>query len=59
MNQLKIEDLMIQNVTSLQGAGAKLRKLLKKKKIHNDSSCLSYFIPIFILDSFRVLHTTM
>ena len=43
MNQLKIEDLMIQNVTSLQGVGAKLRKLLKKKKIEKISDLLWNF----------------
>ena len=33
MNQSKIHDYLIQNVTALDGVGAKTKKLLKKKKL--------------------------
>ena len=32
MNQSKIHDFLVQNVSALNGVGLKTRKLLKKKK---------------------------
>ena len=40
MNQLKIHNFLIQNVSKLQGVGLKTKKLLKKKKIEKISDLL-------------------
>ena len=43
MNQLKIQKFLFQNVTKLNGVGAKTKKLLKKKKIEKISDLLWNF----------------
>jgi len=40
MNQSKIQDFLIQNVSNLEGVGIKTKKLLKKKKIEKISDLL-------------------
>ena len=40
MNQSKIHDFLIQNVSALEGVGAKTKKLLKKKRIEKISDLL-------------------
>ena len=40
MNQSKIQDFLIQNVTTLDGVGIKTKKLLKRKKIEKISDLL-------------------
>ena len=40
MNQTKLHDFLIKNVSSLKGVGAKTKKLLKKKKIEKISDLL-------------------
>jgi len=35
MNQSKILDFLIRNVSTLNGVGAKTEKLLKRKKVRN------------------------
>ena len=40
MNQSKIRDFLIQNVSALEGVGTKTIKLLKKKKIEKISDLL-------------------
>ena len=43
MNQSKIQDFLIQNISNLNGVGAKTKKLLKKKKIEKISDLLWNF----------------
>ena len=43
MNQSKIQDFLIQNVSNLEGVGIKIKKLLKKKKIEKISDLLWNF----------------
>ena len=43
MNQLKVINFLMQNVTSLNGVGSKTKKLLKKKKIEKISDLLWNF----------------
>ena len=43
MNQSKIHDFLIQNVSMLDGVGEKTKKLLKKKKIEKISDLLWNF----------------
>jgi len=43
MNQLKIYNFLIQNVSTLKGVGQKTKKLLKKKKIEKISDLLWNF----------------
>ena len=40
MNQTKLHDFLIKNVSSLKGVGTKTKKLLKKKKIEKISDLL-------------------
>ena len=40
MNQSKIHDFLIQNVSALEGVGAKTKKLLKKKRIEKKSDLM-------------------
>ena len=40
MNQSKIQNFLIQNISNLQGVGIKTKKLLKKKKIEKISDLL-------------------
>ena len=40
MNQSKIHDFLVQNVSTLNGVGIKTKKLLKKKKIEKISDLL-------------------
>ena len=43
MNQLKIYNFLIQNVSALKGVGQKTKKLLKKKRIEKISDLLWNF----------------
>jgi len=43
MNQLRIQNFLIQNITTLKGVGLKTKKLLKKKKIDKVSDLLWNF----------------
>jgi len=43
MNQSNIQDLLTKNVSSLNGVGSKIKKLLKKKKIEKISDLLWHF----------------
>ena len=43
MNQLRIQNFLIQNITALKGVGLKTKKLLKKKKIDKVSDLLWSF----------------
>ena len=40
MNQSKLQNFLLQNITSLNGVGIKTRNLLKKKKIEKISDLL-------------------
>ena len=43
MNQLRIQNFLTQNVSSLKGVGLKTKKILKKKKIDKVSDLLWSF----------------
>ncbi len=47
MNQSKIQDFLIKNVSTLKGVGKKTKKLLKKKKIEKVSDLLWNFPQYF------------
>ena len=50
MNQSKIHDFLIQNVSALEGVGTKTKKLLKKKKLKKYLICYGTFRKIILTD---------
>ena len=50
MNQSKIHDFLIQNVSVLDGVGTKTKKLLKKRKLKKYQTYYGIFLKILPID---------
>tara|TARA_B100001971_G_C17928329_1_gene401365 strand:+ start:292 stop:474 length:183 start_codon:yes stop_codon:yes gene_type:complete len=50
MNQSKIHDFLVQNVSALNGVGLKTRKLLKKKKLKKYLICYGIYLKVLQID---------
>ena len=50
MNQLKIQNFLTKNVSTLSGVGSKIKKLLKRKKIEKVSDFCGTFLKDILID---------
>ena len=50
MNQSKLHNFLIQNVSALNGVGTKTRKLLKKKKLRKYAIYYGIYLKVLPID---------